>query len=67
MTESECKNCGLRKKYEENPKSIVGRVWRWHINFCPGWKKYYLSLSKEKQFELSRRYNFNKFDKIVGS
>ena len=31
-----CENCKLRANYEKNPKSLMGRFWRWHINFCPG-------------------------------
>ncbi|MFA6728721.1 MAG: hypothetical protein WCS17_10975 [Prevotella sp.] len=33
-----CDTCSMRKKYDTNPKSLMGRFWRWHINFCPGWK-----------------------------
>jgi len=36
-----CENCKLRAHYEKNPKSVLGRFWRWHINFCPGWKAYF--------------------------
>jgi len=35
-----CENCALRKKAEANPNSLVGRFWRWHTTWCPGWKKY---------------------------
>ncbi len=24
-------------KHDARPNSLVGRFWRWHINFCPGW------------------------------
>ncbi len=65
MVESTCKNCSLRKKYEENQRSLVGRFWRWHINFCPGWKNYYLSLSEEEQSELSNKYNFKKYQNQI--
>lgn len=39
--EQKCSNCSLRAKYEKNPKSFMGKFWRWHINFCPGWKAYF--------------------------
>ncbi len=45
--EQKCENCKLRANYEKNPKSFFGRFWRWHINFCPGWKGYFTSLSDE--------------------
>lgn len=56
-----CKDCSLRAKYERNPKSLAGRFWRWHINFCPGWKAYFKSLTIEEQTSLRSKYNFNKY------
>jgi hypothetical protein len=38
----------------------MGRFWRWHINFCPGWKNYFTSLSPEKQAALREKYQFTK-------
>ncbi len=51
-----CEQCPMRGKYDQNPKSLIGRFWRWHINFCPGWKEYFNSLSAEKQTELKIKY-----------
>jgi len=51
-----CPNCPLRKRYDNNPKSLLGRFWRWHINFCPGWKAYFVSLTEEEQNELREKY-----------
>ena len=28
-----CENCKLRAAYDKNPKSLIGRFWRWQINF----------------------------------
>lgn len=56
-----CENCKFRAHYEKNPKSLLGRFWRWHINFCPGWKAYFASLSAEKQKELRAKYQFDKY------
>ena len=53
---SSCASCRMRKKYDENPKSFVGRIWKWHISFCPGWKKYMQSLPESERKELSERY-----------
>jgi len=59
--ESKCENCKLRAHYEKSPKSFMGRFWHWHINFCPGWKAYFTSLSDEQKVELRKKYNFNKY------
>ncbi|MEW8414033.1 MAG: hypothetical protein AB2728_13060 [Candidatus Thiodiazotropha sp.] len=64
MTEHNCENCKLRNKYDAKPDSIVGRVWRWHISFCPGWKKYYLSVSESERAELDSKYNFTKYREV---
>ena len=58
---NQCANCKLRTKYDQKPTSLVGRFWRWHINFCPGWKAYFTSLPAEKQQELREKYNFTKY------
>ncbi|MBO5108247.1 MAG: hypothetical protein J6B97_07425 [Bacteroidales bacterium] len=36
-----CSTCPMRAKHDARPASFVGRFWRWHINFCPGWKEKY--------------------------
>jgi hypothetical protein len=59
--ESNCKECPMRAKYDKNPKSFMGRFWRWHINFCPGWKGYFKSLSDEEKQELREKYSFVKY------
>ena len=56
-----CENCKLRAHYEKNPNSLIGRFWRWHINFCPGWKRYFTSLDEEKKSELREKYQFTKY------
>ena len=55
-----CENCKIRAKHDANPKSLIGRFWRWHINFCPGWKKYMNSLSEEQKQTLKDKYNLKK-------
>lgn len=35
-----CEECPIRAKYDRNPKALMGRFWRWHIDFCPEWKSY---------------------------
>lgn len=57
-----CEQCKLRAHYDKAPRSLMGRFWRWHINFCPGWKAFYSSLSEEKKEEIISRYNLKKED-----
>jgi len=61
MADQTCDNCALRAKYDKSPKSFAGRFWRWHINFCPGWKKYFIALSPEEKSKIARLYNFKKY------
>jgi len=51
-----CEDCSIRARYDKNPKSLLGRLWRWHINFCPGWKRYMNSLTEEQKLELREKY-----------
>ena len=57
MAKSNCDNCSFRAKYDNNPKSILGRIWRWHINWCPGWKGYMKNVPDDKRAELISKYN----------
>lgn len=52
-----CANCKLRARYDKNPKSLIGRFWRWHIGFCPGWKGYLKTLSEEEREAYKAKYN----------
>ena len=60
MSKHNCENCPIRKKYDTAPKSFIGRFWRWHINFCSGWKGYMKSLDEEKRQELVEKYRLKK-------
>lgn len=55
-----CENCKLRAHYDKSPRSLMGRFWRWHINFCPGWKAFYGSLPEERKAEMRSKYNLKK-------
>ena len=63
MSESGCATCSFRAKYDEKPKSFLGRLWRWHANFCPGWKAYMKSLPDDEKRVIIEKYHFpaNKF------
>ena len=45
--EMSCATCGLRKRAEANPKSILARLWKWHTGWCPGWKAYQEALAAQ--------------------
>lgn len=55
-----CERCPLRTKYDNKPRSLVGRFWRWHIDFCPGWKKYYASLNDQEREDITSKYNYKR-------
>ena len=50
-----CSTCPMRAKHDAKPTSFTGRFWRWHINFCPGWKAYFNSLSDVEKEEIGKR------------
>jgi len=56
-----CENCGFRARYDSNPKSLLGRLWRWHAMWCPGWKKYMRSLPSEERIRLAEQYDLQKY------
>lgn len=61
MPELKCTNCGFRAKYDSNPKSLLGRFWRWHANWCPGWKAYITSLPDEEKIKVAEKYHFARY------
>ena len=56
-----CENCKFRAHYDKKPDSMLGKFWRWHINFCPGWRSYFTRQSDEKKVELREKYDFKKY------
>ena len=56
-----CENCKFRAHYDKKPDSLLGRFWRWHINYCPGWRSYFARLSDERKEETRRKYDFHKY------
>ena len=61
MSNHNCETCGFRAKYDNNPKSILGRIWRWHATWCPGWKAYMTSLSDDERIALAGKYSMKKY------
>jgi hypothetical protein len=45
---SACENCPIRKRAEQKPDSLLAKLWRWHITWCPGWKAYQKTLAESK-------------------
>lgn len=54
-----CDKCRLRAKYDNKPRSILGRLWKWHIGWCPGWKAYINSLPEGERENITERYKKN--------
>ena len=59
--QSNCASCPFRGKYDANPQSILGRIWRWHAGWCPGWKKYMTSLPDAERVALADKYGMGKY------
>ncbi|PZX20009.1 hypothetical protein LX69_00459 [Breznakibacter xylanolyticus] len=60
MEQHNCDTCPLRARYDRNSKSLMGRFWRWHIRFCPGWKAYFQSLDANAQQLLVNQYQLKR-------
>ncbi|MDR3628725.1 MAG: hypothetical protein P4L42_00145 [Desulfocapsaceae bacterium] len=56
MAKPHCADCRFRAKYDADSQSLLGRIWRWHASWCPGWKAYLLSLPEEERAALTDRY-----------
>ncbi len=61
MAKHMCANCGFRAKYDNNPKSFLGKIWRWHAGWCPGWKAYITSLPNDERIKLAVKYDMKKY------
>ncbi len=47
----------MRSYYDRKPDSVVGKIWKWHITWCPGWKSYLKSLPANKKNEIIKKYS----------
>ncbi len=61
MPEPKCPTCGWRKKYDDNPNSFLGKLWRWHAHVCPGWKAYMKTLSDQERKATATKYQIKKY------
>ena len=62
MAGKNCERCSFRKKYDNNPRSLLGRIWKWHTRWCPGWNSYMRSLDDKERTALARKYNMEKYN-----
>lgn len=60
MPEHTCDKCGFKAKFDNDPSSFIGRIWRWHIAWCPGWKKYMDSLPEDEQLGFVDKYGIKR-------
>ena len=56
-----CKTCNFRAKYDNKPESILGRLWKWHTGWCPGWRRYMKSLPDAERIVIADQYKMEKF------
>lgn len=56
-----CETCKFRAKHDKRPNSLMGRLWRWHAGWCPGWRKYITSLPDQDRIALANKYNMEKY------
>ena len=61
MAKHNCEKCRFRAKYDNNSKSFLGRLWKWHISWCPGWKRYITSLPSDERTTLAEKYDLKKY------
>ena len=61
MADANCADCAFRAKYDAKPKSFLGRLWRWHANWCPGWKSFMESLEKDERKAWAAKYQMKKY------
>jgi hypothetical protein len=61
MAKHNCAKCGFRAIYDNNSKSLLGGLWKWHINWCPGWKRYITSLPHDERISLAEKYDLKKY------
>jgi hypothetical protein len=60
MLASFCSTCRLRRRYDAKPHSLLGRFWRWHTSWCPGWRAYLASLPADERERLQEHYGLRK-------
>jgi hypothetical protein len=62
MANPRCETCWFRGRYDRKAQSLLGRLWRWHAGWCPGWKGYLNSLPEDERSRLAEHYGLVKFN-----
>lgn len=52
-----CASCMFKGQYDKHPELLLGRIWTWHIGWCPEWKSYLKSLPDERAAAAIEKYN----------
>lgn len=60
MAETKCADCTFRARYDRNPRSFLGRLWKWHTGWCPGFASYLDSLPDEERKAIIDRYSLKR-------
>jgi hypothetical protein len=60
MGEPSCVKCAFRARYDRDPRSLLGRLWRWHAGWCPGFKAYLRSLPESERQALVEKYRLGR-------
>jgi hypothetical protein len=41
---------------------MPGRIWKWHVGWCPGWKSYLKSLADEDRMQLGAEIKLREYN-----
>jgi len=55
-----CEACPMRTRYDANPRSLLGRMWRWHAGWCPGFRQYLSTLPAHERTTLIARFGLER-------
>lgn len=58
MAKHNCEKCNFRARYDNNQKSFLGWLWKWHIGWCSGWRWYMTSLPTDEGTTLAEKYDY---------
>jgi hypothetical protein len=47
----------MKSRYDKNPNTLISKIWKWHLTWCPGWKSYLKHLPDDERNEVIKRYS----------
>ncbi len=62
MANHNCEKCGFRAKYDRDPRSLLGRIWRWHANWCPGQEIFFLNSVRPQMVDFGSGQGLSNFE-----